>query len=69
MGIGLLIVLCYILVWALFGLVRNNRVYNIRIKWINTTDKRHDKYTYDSMLKINRKNWFGWKLPKDSDFS
>ena len=65
---GLLIVLCYICVWALFGLVRNNRVYNIRIKWINTTDKRHDKYTYDSMLKLNRKNRFGWKIPKDSDF-
>lgn len=49
-------------------LLRNNEVYHIRTKWIETSDNRHSKYTYQDMYLPSGDNWYGLKFPRDSDF-
>jgi hypothetical protein len=50
------------------NLKRIDEVYKIRTKWIDTSDYRYYKYTYDQMLRPSSKNLFGLKMPKESDF-
>lgn len=48
--------------------IRNSKIYNIRIKWIDSNDIRYDIYSYDIMLNPCKSNWFGLKYPKDKHF-
>lgn len=56
------------ILYCIYQLGRNQEIFNIRIKWIDDDDLRHEKYTYESMLWPNRNNWFGLKYPKDKDY-
>lgn len=47
---------------------RIDAVYHIRINWIRNLDDRHSKYSYDEMLKPNKQNRCGLKIPEDTDF-
>ena len=71
------ILIILIVVWfiCLLGLLysfrqfpRINTVRNIRRNWIETNDSRYDIYTFEEMLKANKQNWYGLKIPKDKDF-
>jgi hypothetical protein len=62
-GILLLIVQHY---W--YQLKRNNAVYSIRRKWIDTDDKRRYMYSYDYMLNPAKHNLYGLKYPRDKNF-
>lgn len=57
-----------LLIYCIYQLMRNQKVYKIRIYWIIKNDPRYDKYTYDDMFKPNLKNWFGLKFPNENDF-
>ena len=63
-----LVVLILGLIYWIYQLIRNEMVYRIRIKWINSNDKRHDIYSYDYMFEPHKRNWYGLKLPLDSHF-
>lgn len=56
----LLVLLC-----GLYEILRNNRVYHIRVKWIQTSDNRCYKYTYQDMYFPSMDNWYGLKYPKE----
>ena len=43
-------------------------VFQIRVKWIESKDKRYYKYSFDYMFKPHKRNWYGLKLPFDSSF-
>lgn len=65
-----LIVICFIiLLYLLYQLFRNNKVYSIRYDWINSNDRRRYYYTYNYMFDAAKHNWYGLKYPKDSHFS
>jgi hypothetical protein len=51
-----------------YQLKRNNAVYSIRIKWIDTDDKRRYMYSYDYMLNPAKHNWYGLRYPRDKHF-
>lgn len=57
-----------VLIYCIYQLKRNQKVYKIRTKWINEGDPRWDKYTYDYMFKPSFKNWLGLKFPNENDF-
>ena len=56
------------LIYDIYQFKRITCVYDIRVNWIKTNDPRYNKYSFDKMSDPNRKNWFGLKYPKDSDF-
>ena len=56
--------ICYII----YQLFRNSAVYKIRTNWINTNDKRYNKYSYKFMNNPNKNNWFGLRYPKDKHY-
>jgi predicted PurR-regulated permease PerM len=58
-----------ILIYLFYQLARNNKVYNIRIKWIYNDDKRYGKYTYNEMFKASHRNYLGLKYPNEKDFN
>lgn len=61
-------VLLFGIVYCLYQLVRNDKIYHIRINWIDTDDKRRDKYSYDEMFRPNKHNWFGLKYPNEKQY-
>lgn len=64
----LFIILCLLLAYLFYQLYRNDKVYEIRSKWIWSLDERYDQYSYDEMFLPSHKNWFGLKPPIDKDF-
>ena len=52
----------------IYQLLRNEKVYKIRGKWIDSGDCRHYKYSYDEMFKASARNLFGLKYPNEKDF-
>ena len=54
--------------YLIFQSYRNNQVYEIRLKWIHTSDLRYDQYSYNDMYMPSFKNIFGLKSPKESNF-
>lgn len=56
------------ILYCLYQLLRNQKVYEIRIKWIRTQDKRYGKYSYSEMFVQSAKNWFGFRWPKDEHY-
>lgn len=63
-----MIVLGILLLYYFYQWARNDRVYRIRIKWLNNDDARYPQYSYDEMYNPSKKNWFGLKFPKDKHF-
>lgn len=51
-----------------YQLIRNNRVANIRIKWILNDDDRYYKYCYEYMFNPSKHNLYGLKFPIDKQF-
>ena len=51
-----------------YQLSRNEKVYKIREKWIDSGDYRRYKYSYDEMFKASGSNLFGLKYPNEKDF-
>ena len=54
--------------YCVYQLARNEAIYNIRKNWIDTNDKRHDKYSYVDMHNPCINNWIGIKYPKDKHY-
>ena len=61
-------VLVLALIYCFYQLARNQKVYEIRIDWVNEDDPRWSKYTYDYMFNPSFRNWLGLKFPSKSDF-
>ena len=55
-------------IYCFYMILRNEKVYSIRIKWIDNDDKRRFKYTYIQMAWPNEDNWFGLRWPKDNHY-
>lgn len=64
----LFIILVLVLIYCVYQLIRNQKVYEIRLGWINKGDPRFDKYTYEDMVNPSFKNWLGLKFPNENDF-
>lgn len=65
----ILVPLSLFLLYNILQMIRNEMVFKIRMKWTNEGDyKKWLKYSYDKMLKPNKQNWYGLKLPKEKDF-
>ena len=62
------IIFSVVIFYLIYQLVRNEAVYKMRAKWINSDDLRWHKYTYDEIMNPNKENWCGIKFPKDKDF-
>lgn len=56
------------IICVIYQLLRNNAVFFIRSKWTNKRDTRWYTYTYDEMFEPCKKNWYGFKYPRDKDF-
>ena len=56
------------IIYSSIQIKRVNRVYKIREKWIDSHNNKYGKYSYDDMLKGNKNNWYGIKMPKEEDF-
>ena len=66
--LGILGISVLVLFYFFYQLVRNQKVYEIRIDWINEDDPRRHKYTYEYMITPSFRNWLGLKFPSKSDF-
>ena len=66
--IFLMIVCIFEIIYNSIQIKRINMVYKIREKWINSHNDKYDKYSYGDMLKGNKNNWYGIKMPKEEDF-
>jgi len=62
------ILLCGVL-YCLYQLIRNTKIFKIRSVWIETNDKRWFKHSYDFMMDPNQHNWFGFRYPKDKHYN
>ena len=51
-----------------YQILRTQKVYKIRRKWIYSDDSRYYKYSFDEMFKPNYNNLFGLKYPNEKDF-
>lgn len=54
--------------YCFYQLMRNNKVYSIRSKWLEKGDSRYNKYTYSKMMDPNRSNLYGLEWPKESNY-
>ena len=64
-----LFILLLFIIYLAYQIKRNDAIYNIRIKWIYTKDKRYSKYSYDYMFEPNYHNLFGLIYPKDEYYN
>ena len=64
----LLIFSVLVFLYLIYQLIREEMVFQIRVKWIESKDKRYYKYSFDYMFKPHKRNWYGLKLPFDSSF-
>ena len=55
-------------IYCIYQILRNRKIYKIRVKWIYSDDKRQYKYTYEKMFKPSFNNYFGFKYPNEKDF-
>ena len=69
MILAIIEIVCWLVIGycALYS-YRNDKVYEIRMKWVEEGDERDEKYTYEYMLNPNLHNWFGFKIPKEEDY-
>lgn len=67
--ISLAVVSCILLLYSLYQLCRNEKVYQIQMKWLDNDEfDRLNKHSYDYMMDANKKNWFGLKYPNEKDY-
>lgn len=62
----ILILLLVVAAYCIYQLIRNELVYNIRLRWIDKSDNRWYKYSYNQMFDPSPGNWFGLNWPHDS---
>jgi len=63
------IVAIYFFIYCFYQIIRNTKIFIIRGKWIETSDKRWHEYSYNYMFIPSIHNYFGLKYPNDKDFS
>ena len=63
------IILFIAFIYVVYQIKRNEAVFKIRMKWINTYQfNRHDRWSYEYMVDPNKSNWYGLKYPKEKDY-
>lgn len=55
-------------IYSFYQMARNDKVFNIRRKWILESDERWLKYSYSTMFEPKQENWYGLKFPNEKDF-
>ena len=66
MLLNIILVLGFLaLIYCGLQFIRNERVFDIRMNWIETKDERHERYTYGEMFNPSEKNFFGLNIPRD----
>lgn len=56
------------LIYTYIQILRTNAAEVIILSWLNTNDKRYQRYSFHDILKPNRQNWWGLKIPKNKNF-
>ena len=52
-----------------YQFARNNKVFEIRLKWIDTRQSnRLKRWSYDYIYKPKKSNWYGLKYPNEKDY-
>lgn len=69
MKIALLVILIFLVNYALYQNVRNVKIHSIRVKWILEDNPKYRKYSFDDMRRPSLKNWFSLKFPTENDFT
>ncbi len=66
----IIIILFITALYCLYQLIRNQKIYRIRMKWI---DKRnwhsYHKYSYNDMMFPCKDNWYGLKWPTERQYT
>lgn len=57
-----------VFIYGFYQFARNDKIYAIKIKWINNKEQKNDKYSYNYMFGPSKHNWYGLKFPAESDF-
>ena len=65
--VGQLLSLFFVFFYS-YQLKRNNDVYEIRLKWIESNDKRYYQYSYEEMFLPSFRNFYGLKSLTESDY-
>lgn len=65
---GIFYLLLLWLIYLFFQIKRDDATYDLKVKWLKRGDVRYDKYSYNYIFKPSKQNWYGLKMPKDSDF-
>ena len=67
---GVILISCSLLMvgYGIYQLFRNEKVFKIRMKWIETQDTRWHYFPYEYMLHPKKNNWFGFRFPKDEHY-
>jgi len=55
-------------VYGIYQILRNEKVFQIRVSWIENRDTRRQEYTYGEMFNPTMHNLFGLKFPNEKDF-
>lgn len=56
------------LLYSIYQLFRNEKVWKINENWFDTNDDRAITYSYDEMFDPNKSNWFGLRWPMEKHF-
>ncbi len=51
-----------------FQIIRNNKIHKIRKEWLESGDSRVFTYDYYNMVAPRKNNYFGFRIPQDSDY-
>lgn len=68
------IIFALMVFYLCYQLIRNEVIYKIMMKWIKEDDERCVTYfekhpnLYEDVFLPNKKNWYGFRYPKDSHF-
>ena len=60
---------CFMMIiYCLYQLVRNEKVYKILSAWRDANDIRCSTYNYNYMFNPKKNNWFGLRWPQDNQY-
>jgi len=54
--------------YFLYQIIRIQRIFKIRMKWIKDGDRRYDTCSHKYMADPNKDNWYGFRLPMDKHY-
>ena len=57
-----------VLLYCFYQFIRNYATYRIIGRWIESHDKRYDRFTYEYIFTPNTHNWYGLKFPREKDY-